>query len=147
MAKFLLILIVSILSFGCRSRGAPDNVYFAWVGPLTGSAMQVGLTQMMAVEFALEDIMAEGGVLGGRELVVNFYDDQNDADEAITIANRIVRSRRYSAVIGHFASTTSMAAAPIYNDAQIIMYSPTASHADFSSLGEYVFRNTPTQAL
>ena len=147
MKKILVVLLFSALAFGCRSRQTSDNVYFAWVGPLTGSAMQVGLTQMLAVEFALEDIMAAGGVLGGRELVVNFFDDQNDLDEAVNIANRIVRSGIYSAVIGHFASTTSMAAAPIYNNAQLIMYSPTASHADFSSLGEYIFRNTPTQAL
>ena len=91
--------------------------------------------------------MAAGGVLGGRELVINFYDDQNDADKAENIANGIVSAGIYSAVIGHFASTTSMAAAPIYNNAQLIMYSPTASHADFSSLGEYIFRNTPTQTL
>ena len=147
MKKYLIVVLLSILAFGCSSRHSTDKVYFAWVGPLTGSAMQVGLTQMMAVEFALEDIMAAGGVLGDRELVVNFYDDQNDAQEAVDIAARIVRANRYSAVIGHFASTTSMAAAPIYNNAQIIMYSPTASHADFSSLGEYIFRNTPTQSL
>ena len=88
MLKLLLILLLSVLSFGCKSKQDSDNIYFAWVGPLTGSAMQVGLTQMMAVEFALEDIMAAGGVLGGKQIVVNFYDDQNDAEEAINIANR-----------------------------------------------------------
>ncbi|MCL2044471.1 MAG: ABC transporter substrate-binding protein [Treponema sp.] len=143
----LAVLLLSIGGCSRKDRVTSDKVYFAWVGPLTGSARQYGLTQMMAVEIALEDINAAGGILDGREVVVNFYDDQNDADEAVIIANRIVRARRYSAVIGHFASTPSMAAAPVYNEAELIMYSPTASHADFSSLGGYIFRNTPTQAL
>ena len=40
-----------------------------------------------------------------------------------------------------------MAAAPIYEKAKIINYSPTSSHADFSSLGKFMFRNTPTQEI
>ena len=147
MAALILALLLAMVGCAQRDRENPDKIYFAWVGPLTGSVMQYGLTQMRAVEIALEDIEAAGGVLNGREIAVNFYDDQNDVNEAVNIANRIVRSRRYSAVIGHFSSTASMAAAPIYERAELIMYSPTASHEDFSSLGEFIFRNTPTQAL
>ncbi len=123
-------------------------IYFAWVGPLTGDAKQYGDTEKIAVELALKEINeVKGGVLGGRKIEVDFYDDKNDAKEAVTIANKIVGDGKYSAVIGHFSSTPSMAAAPIYEEAKLVQYSPTASNADYSSLGKFIFRNTPTQAI
>ena len=125
-----------------------DPIYLAWYGPLTGDNKQYGDTEKVAVELALEKINGEkGGLLGGREVIVDFYDDKNDAKEAVTIANKIVGEEKYTASVGAFGSTSSMAAAPIYEEAQIINYSPTASHADYSSIGEFIFRNTPTQSL
>ena len=132
---------------GKQATGSEKAVYFAWVGPLTGNSKQYGDTEKAAVEIAQADIKAAGGVLGGKEIIVDFYDDKNDATEAVNIANKIIGEGKYSAIIGHFSSTPAMAAAPIYNEGELVMYSPTASHADFSSLGNYVFRNTPTQAI
>jgi branched-chain amino acid transport system substrate-binding protein len=132
---------------GKETASGSGPIYFAWVGPLTGNSKQYGDTEKVAVEIALEDIKAAGGVLGGREILVDYYDDKNDATEAVNIANKIIGAGKYSAIIGHFSSTPAMAAAPIYNDGELLMYSPTASHADFSSLGDYIFRNTATQAL
>ena len=106
-----------------------DPIYFAWYGPLTGDSKQYGDTERVAVELALEKINGEwGGVLDGRPIVVDFYDDKNDAKEAVTIANKIVGEGKYVASIGGFGSTPSMAAAPIYEEAQIINYSPTSTH-------------------
>ncbi len=143
MKKASMFLVLAILAAGMVSAA---TIHFAWVGPLTGDAKQYGDTEKVAVAIALETLKARGGVLGN-DVSVDFYDDKNDATEAVTIANKIVGMKKYTAVIGHFSSTPAMAAAPIYDDSRLIMYSPTASHAKFSSLGEYVFRNTPTQAI
>lgn len=170
MKKFLSCLLVASMCFGvlagCGSSEKPaegegeqtttegegeastNPIYFAWYGPMTGDSKQYGDTEKVAVELALEKINGEmGGLLGGRELIVDFYDDKNDAKEAVTIANKIVGEGKYVASIGGFGSTPSMAAAPIYEEAQIINYSPTASHADYSAIGDFIFRNTPTQSL
>ena len=142
-----LVLPAAVFGGGAKQSGGAGPVYFAWAGPLTGNSKQYGDTEKAAVEIALADIKAAGGVLGGREILVDFYDDKNDATEAVNIANKIIGAGKYSAIIGHFSSTPAMAAAPIYNEGELLMYSPTASHADFSSLGDYVFRNTATQAI
>lgn len=155
-----LILVLTLLAgilAGCASDDTPppagsddsnEPIYFAWYGPLTGDSKQYGDTEKVAIEIALDKINEEnGGVLGGREIVVDFYDDKNDAKEAVSIANLIVGEEKYMAAIGGFGSTPTMAAAPIFEEAQIINYSPTASHADYTSLGDYMFRNTPTQAI
>lgn len=130
-----------------QPSGNSDTIYFAWYGPMTGDAKQYGDTEKMAVELALKDIEKKGWVLNGREIKVDFYDDKNDAKEAVNIANKIIGEKKYSAVIGGFGSTASMAAAPLYEEAKIVNYSPTSSHQKFSSLGEFIFRNTPTQQM
>lgn len=151
----VLTLLVGVLA-GCARNDGPSvdsddpnaPIYFAWYGPLTGDNKQYGDTEKVAVELALEKINDEnGGVLGGRKIEVEFFDDKNDAKEAVTIANKIIGEEKYVAVIGGFGSTASMAAAPLYEEAQIINYSPTASHADYSALGDYIFRNTATQQI
>ena len=123
-----------------------NPVYFAWAGPMTGDMKQYGDTARESIAMAVEDVNANGGVLG-RELVVDYYDDKNDATEAINLANKIVDEGKYVAVIGHFSSTCSMAAAPIYQEAGLIEYSATCSHADYSAVGDYIFRNLLTQAV
>ena len=143
----LLMVLAMLLSCAAFAEGELlEPVYFAWVGPLSGDSTLDGITEQAALEICLEHINAEGGVLG-HELVIDFFDDKNDATEAVNIANRIVDSEKYIAVMGSWSSTPSMAMAPIFEENEIIQYSPTASHADYSSLGEYIFRNTPTQAI
>lgn len=120
-------------------------IYFAWAGPITSDMKQYGDTARAAIELALKDINAAGGVLG-RELVVEYFDDKNDATEAINVANQIIDAGKYTAILGHFSSTCSMATAPLYNDAGLINYSVTASHADLTKDRPYVFRGVLTQA-
>jgi branched-chain amino acid transport system substrate-binding protein len=148
----LVLMLLASMFAGCGGTqdAAEDDatgpIYFAWVGPLTGDAKQYGDTEIIATELARDKINEAGGILG-RELIIEYFDDKNDATEAVTIANKVVGEEKFTAIIGHFSSTPSMAAAPIYNEAELIMYSPTASHADYSGIGEYIFRNTPTQAI
>ena len=44
-------------------------------------------------------------------------------------------------MIGHFASGVCMTAAPIYQENGVIEISPSSSHPDYSSIGDYIFRN------
>lgn len=133
---------------GGEEEASTDPIYLAWYGPMTGDSKQYGDTEKWAVEHAVKKVNEEwGGLLGGRELVVDFYDDKNDAKEAVTIANKVIGEGKYTAAVGGFGSTPTMAAAAIYQENKIINYSPTSSHADYSAIGDYVFRNTPTQAL
>ena len=127
------------------NTSSDEPVYLAWAGPMTGDSQQYGDTAMEAIKIAVKDINADGGVLG-RELVVDYYDDKNDPTEAVNVANMIIDTGKYTAVIGHFGSATCMVVAPIYQEAGLTMYSATCSHADMTSIGKYIFRNLLTQA-
>ena len=148
MKKILSLIIALVLSLslvGAIAEGLDEPVYIAWVGPLTGSSSNDGNTEKNTLTLAVEKINAEGGVLG-HELVIDYYDDAADANEATSIANKIIDEDKYFAVIGSYTSTTSMNMAYIFQEEGMVQYSPTASHADYSGIGNYIFRNTPTQS-
>jgi branched-chain amino acid transport system substrate-binding protein len=69
-----------------------------------------------------------------------------DPREAANVAQKFVSAGGVLAVIGDFSSTASLAAAPIYQKAGIIMLTPTASHPDITKTGNYIFRDTPIAA-
>ena len=80
------------------NTSSDEPVYLAWAGPMTGDSQQYGDTAMEAIKIAVKDINADGGVLG-RELVVDYYDDKNDPTEAVNVANMIIDTGKYTAVI------------------------------------------------
>jgi branched-chain amino acid transport system substrate-binding protein len=81
-----------------------------------------------------------GGVLGKQIEIVQF-DDKNSAEEAATIAQRIVSDKSIIGVLGHFSSGVSMTAAPTYQENEFIEISNCASHPDYSKIGNFIFRN------
>lgn len=122
------------------------NVYkFAVIAPFTGSNAQYGQAYKRATELLVEQVNNAGGI-NGSEVVVDYYDDKNDATEAVTIAINLVNDPELLGCVGSQSSTPSMAIAPLFQKAQIPLISPNASHNDFTLEGDYIFRTTYLQS-
>src|SRR5204863_8951375 len=67
-------------------------------------------------------------------------DDQGKAEEAATAAQKIVNQDRAIAVIGEVASSRSLAAAPICQEAGVPMISPSSTNPEVTKKGDYIFR-------
>lgn len=132
------LLLVSILA-GCGSKES-ETVKIALVAPLTGDFAEYGTGFDNAVKLATDEWNEKGGVLGKKVEVVSF-DDKNSGEEAASIAEKIAGEKSISAVIGHFASGVCMAASPTYQEVGIVELSPSSSHPDYTSEGDYIFRN------
>ena len=93
----LLLLLVALLAAGCGT-GPPDHVRIGVVAPLTGPRAAIGEQMLRGAEFAVEDLNADGGLLGAEvELVVT------DSAEQIDLPRRLAdlaERARVSAVIG-----------------------------------------------
>lgn len=118
-----------------------EDYHFAMIAPLTGNNAQYGLAYKRAVELLVEQVNNNGGINGGK-VVVDFYDDKNDATEAVTIANSVIEQEDILGCVGSQTSTPSMAMAPLFQKAGIPLVSPNASHTDFAAIGDYIFRTT-----
>lgn len=117
-----------------------EKVRIAVAAPMTGDNSEYGIGFANAAELMVEQWNADG-LIEEKTVVVEKFDDKNSPEEAVTVANKIVSDGNIPVVIGHFSSGVCLAAAPIYQEHKIIEISPSASHPDYSGVGDYIFRN------
>ncbi|MDR0877310.1 MAG: ABC transporter substrate-binding protein [Treponema sp.] len=136
-----LLSIANVFAGGQKASGPAGNaIKIAVAVPMTGDNSEYGRSFLTAAQIMVEKWNAAGGVLGKQIEIIN-YDDKNSAEEAASIAQKIVSDKDIIGVLGHFSSGVSMTAAPTYQENQVIEISNCASHPDYSKIGNYIFRN------
>jgi len=131
-------------SKGNGDKNVGSSITIAVAAPMTGDNAEYGIGFANAAKLMASEWNANGGIdIGGTkyEIKIVEYDDKSDSDEAALIAEKIVSDASIYGVLGHFASGICMVTAPIYQEAGYVNISPTSSHADFSGIGDYIFRN------
>ncbi|MBD1862458.1 ABC transporter substrate-binding protein [Trichocoleus desertorum] len=108
-----------------------------------GSNLNVAQEILRGVAQAQDEINRQGG-LRGQLLQVAIADDENQPAIARQIATALVKDTQTIAVVGHNASDASVAAAPIYDEGELVMLSPTSFSDKLSSSGKYIFRMVPS---
>ena len=121
-----------------NARG--ESIQIAVAGPMTGDNSEYGLGFYNAAKQKAKEWNDNGGVLGKQVEIIQ-YDDKNTPEEATTIAQKIISDKRVVGLVGHFSYGVCMTEAPLYQENKIIEISPSASHPDYSVIGDYIFRN------
>jgi len=144
MKKIFAILVALALMLLSMAAMAEGTIKIAVAAPMTGDNAEYGIGFANAAKLMASQWNEKGGVTIGDEtytIEIVEFDDKSDSDEASIIADTIVSDPDIWGVIGHFASGICMVAAPTYQEYEYINISPTSSHADYSSIGDYIFRN------
>ena len=118
---------------------ASDTILIGHYAAMTGETSTFGVETDRGVQFAVEEINAAGGV-NGKKLKVETQDDQSKPEEAVTVVTKFAQNPEIVAVIGEVASTRSMMAAPVLQDAKIPMISPSSTNPEVTKRGDYIFR-------
>jgi branched-chain amino acid transport system substrate-binding protein len=112
---------------------APDPstpvITVGFAGTLSGYGSEWGLPQLYAVELAISQTNALGGVLLGGvpyHIVLAVADDQGDANISVTAAQKLVAAGAV-AVVGHTFSGSSYYAQPTYQTAGVSMVSASST--------------------
>jgi branched-chain amino acid transport system substrate-binding protein len=82
--------------------------------------------------------------INNKLIQVKIANDDNSPIVSKQIALQLVRDRHILAVIGHNSSEATIAAAPIYQRAGLVMISPTSHAKKITELGDYIFRTVPS---
>lgn len=85
---------------------------------ITGAAPLDGERSRQGIEMAVDEINANGGVLG-RELEIIIEDDQNTSSAAVNVANKLVNNSDIVAIIGPHRSANAMAVEQIMAEAKM----------------------------
>ena len=134
---------IPLLSAAAAASGEP--VVFGVSGPLTGANAQYGAQWKAGFDLALDEINANGGVLG-RPLSYVFEDSQSDPRQSVGIAQKFVSDPKIAIELGDFSSPASMAATPIYQRAGLVQLGFTNSHPDFTKGGDFAWSPSISQA-
>ena len=108
-------------------------------GALTGSQASFGTSTDNAIKMAIAEINAKGGVLG-KPVELRVEDDNSRAEQVPSVVKKLVYEDNVLAVLGEVASSSSLAAAPICQDAGVPMLSPTSTNPKVTQVGDYIFR-------
>ena len=120
-----------------------ENFYEIAVSVPIGGNLNVAQEILRGVSQAQNEVNREGGI-DGKLIMVKIANDDNDPEIAVEIANKLVEDAGVIAVIGHNDSNASIAAAPIYQENGLVMITPTSSAEKLSTMGDYIFRSTPS---
>jgi branched-chain amino acid transport system substrate-binding protein len=140
------ILILGLSMFLMLPVFGAEEIYIGVSAPLSGDNAEYGEYFRTATLLGMEHLNAKGGINGAQVKLI-IEDSKSDPKEGVLIAQKFVSDPRILGVVGDFNSSTSMAAAEIYNPGGLVQVSPTASHPDFTKIGEYIFRAGTTQAM
>ena len=105
---------------------AEGPIKIGGIGPLSEpGTVSAGIDMQWALELAVADVNADGGVLG-RQLELIFEDTQNLPDVAAAVAKKFVEEDKVTAVAGEYHSGAGLAGIPTYNAAGMpVVFSET----------------------
>lgn len=106
---------------------------------LSGINASFGTNTHKGIQLAISEINEAGGALG-RQLELRVEDNQSRAGESSLVVEKLVTRDKVVAVLGEVASSRSMEAAPVCQDAQIPMITPAATNPAVTETGDYIFR-------
>lgn len=136
------ILMVSAFMIGCTpaeenaGEGEAEIIKIGVFEPFTGANAAGGALEKEGIELAHELYPT---VLG-KEVEVVYVDNKSDKVEAANAARNLVDKEQVAVVIGSWGSSLSMAAGPIYQEAQIPAIGTSCTNPLVTLGNEYYFR-------
>lgn len=119
-----------------------EPVKIGVVFSLTEGAAVYGESQLAAVELAVEELNAEGGVT--YELVVE--DDASEPAQGITAFEKLINQDNVSAIIGPTLSNTAFSTDPIAQQAGVPVLGVSNTATGVTEIGDFIFRDSLTEA-
>jgi branched-chain amino acid transport system substrate-binding protein len=136
------------LFVGCFALAAPasaqlsgQEIHIGVGAPLTTGSASFGVEMRQAVDFAVAEKNAAGGILGGK-VVVDVLDDKANNTEGEAVAKKFCDGPALG-VVGHVNSGVTIAASKIYATCGLAMITPMSSNPAVTENGlSNVFRLT-----
>ena len=135
----VLLVAAGVLTYRNSGAPSPDDYVIAYAGPLTGADAAIGQEQLQAVQLAVTEQNARGGI-GGHKVRVESFDDGNDPARARQIAEALAADDQILLVVGHDRSDATAAAAPVYEQAGLTVISPSSTADSLGDGQPWAFR-------
>lgn len=147
-ALLLCLLMVFSVVAGCGGKGSnadsakdQDVIKLGFLGATTGSVANYGIPGQKGMEMAIEELNADGGVLG-KEVKGIYLDNKGDSSEIALITDKYINRDKVVAMVGDPCTGLTKIAADIAQKNKVVIFSAGATGTGVVEIGDYVFRNT-----
>ncbi|MGF6906408.1 ABC transporter substrate-binding protein [Fusobacterium sp. PH5-44] len=125
--------------------GTTESISIGVIAPTTGGVAVYGQAALNGAKLAIEEINANGGVLGGKIIELTILDDKGDATEGINAYNKLM-GNKVKAIIGPVTSGVVAGVAEKAKVDNMLILTPTGT-ADSLTVGKSsVFRTCYTDS-
>lgn len=128
---------------------APANAAEIKIGSFvsaTGPASFLGEPEEKTLKHYVDAINKAGGI-NGDTLKLVIYDDGGDANKARTFATRLIEEDKVVAVVGGSTTGTTMAAVPVFEDAQVPFISLAGAVVIVEPVKKFTFKTPHTDRM
>jgi branched-chain amino acid transport system substrate-binding protein len=112
---------------------------------LSGAAGQYGQSIRNGLQLAVDEINQAGGVKGNK-LVLQVEDEQTKKEQAIDVFKKLIFQDKVLMLFGPTLSNSAQAADPVAQAAKIVVFGTSNTADGITSIGDFVFRNSVTEA-
>jgi branched-chain amino acid transport system substrate-binding protein len=134
-----------ILVFGVLPNTAAAQIKIGIAEALTGNASQYGVAIRKGFELAAGEIASSGGI-NGQKLELVIEDEQGKKEEAINVFKKLIFQDKVVLLFGPTLSNSAQASDPVAQAAKVVVFGTSNTADGITSIGNYVFRNSVTEA-
>lgn len=131
------VLLAGVLFIPASQLQAQDVYKIGLSTSLTGIGAEYGTASRQAIEMALEEINAKGGVLG-RKLEVIALDDQSVPTNHVSNVRRLISVDKVPVVFGSFTHV-ALAAIPVIDQAKVVYLTALVTHPSVIKASPWAF--------
>jgi branched-chain amino acid transport system substrate-binding protein len=134
------------------AAAAEDTIKIGFPIPLSGPTAVYGTPILKGAELAVQEINANGGVLG-RKLELLSRDSKANADEAVRLSRELIIKDNVDFLLGTLTSAEAPAVSTVAKENKIVFIAPAAKSTlltDAAHIHPYIFRvasNTDVEGL
>ncbi len=143
--SLLLALLIPVAIIGCGESEQDDSVIrIGHFASLQGDIATFGQQTDNGIRLAVEEINADGGVLG-KQIELITEDTRSTTQDAGSAAEKLISKDRVLVLLGEVASSLSLIAAPIAEREQVPMVTPSSTNPEVTvakngKVRDFVFR-------
>ncbi|MBF0301500.1 MAG: ABC transporter substrate-binding protein [Desulfamplus sp.] len=138
---FILFILPLVISTDNLFSQNSEDIHIAVISPISGPNSSNGKSVIQGIRLYFDALNQAGGI-NGKRIVLDMYDDEDDAAKAEEQALKIVTDNKALAIIGHESSSCSINGGRVYKQNQIPAISPTSTDVMVTKDNEWYFRTT-----
>ena len=151
MKKFLTVVLAIMMVVTClasctsstqggNNDEVAEEIVIGAIAPLTGSVSVYGTSVKKGFDLAIAEINANGGILGGKTIVLEAMDDQGSATETVNAFNTLL-SKGITLIGGAVTSGCTSSITSMANEEGVVLISPSATADTVTTEDDFVFRS------